>query len=402
METNITPPIEDTTKSTIKKSSKGNTSNDTGLPSDKATNVQQFNWISNWLTKNNLHKTLDCLLEEYSAILDQEGSLAKVPKIQTSPPLTQLQQTINVHGSSVLSVRFHRTKPWIVSSDSSKHLIVSSLETGNVLATDKPFLGAVISLDMNPVYPNLFIIGTMDENHGLFEIKEHEDKVIIETHKKWHAHEKYVIRVKWAPDGKTFATASHDQSVIFWRLNDARNDATEVKKLNFSGIVEANEWTKDGKNLIASIKENAFLQYIHVDTWEISLANVNELGDEYVSFTILELKLSQDGSQLLASTDMSRAIMFRQGSEAQVRNFYGYECDGYGQPRTIFDSKGMIYMTSQDFKIYIYDINSGLQIDNLALHGAFVRDLDYHPDHDLLASGSYDKTIKIWKRPPIK
>jgi COMPASS component SWD3 len=280
-------------------------------------------------------------------------------------------------------------------------LFVTSLETGLALTADRlnnPFLGAIISLDLNPVHPNLLVIGTMDENHALLEIQEIAGKVYIVTHQKWHCHSKYVIRVKWHPNGTIFATASHDQSIIFWELDETKTNATQLKKLNFSGIVEAIEFTKDGKCLVAAIRENAFLQYIHLENWDISLANVNELGDDYVSFTVLELKLSPDGSQLLASTDMSRAILFRQGTEIQMQNLYGFETDGYGQPRTIFDNHGLIYMTSQDFRVYIYEAKSGAHIHTLPPHTAIVRDLDYHPDKDLLASASYDKTINIWKR----
>jgi len=331
--------------------------------------------------------------------LDGLPILNKVSTVVSFPPLSELKQTLNVHTSSVLTVRFHLTKPWIVSTDSSKHLILSSLETGQPLATEKPFMGAIISLDINPIYPNLLIIGTMDENHALIEIKENTDRVYFETYQKWHCHSKYVIRVKWALNGLLFATASHDKSIIIWQLDDNRKNAKQLKTFNFAGNVEAIEFTKDGNCLIAAIRENTFLQYIHLDTWEISLANVNELGDEYVSFTILELKLSPDGTELLASTDMSRSILFRQGTEAQLKNFYGYECDGYGQPRTTFDNQGLIYMTSQDWSVYIYDTKTGAYVMKLPPHDAVVRDLDYHPTSDLLASASYDKSIKIWKRP---
>jgi len=368
------------------------------MPSEEAPNLRQFNWVTNWLSKNNLNRTLDVLLDEYSQMLDGI-SLSKVSRVESTPPLSELNQTLQVHTSSVLTVRFHPQKPWIVSTDSSKHLIVSSLETGLALATEKPFLGAIISLDLNPINPNLLIIGTMDENHGLIEIKEDGERIYFETHKKWHCHSKYVLRTKWAPKGDIFATASSDKSIIFWKLDDSKKNATQLKTLNFSNNVEAIEFTKDSKVCIAAIRENAYLQYIHLDTWEISLANVNELGDDYVSFSVLELKLSLDGSELLASTDMSRSILFRQGTEAQLKNFYGFECDGYGQPRTTFDNQGFVYLTSQDWKVYVYDSKSGAHVMTLPPHGNLVRDLDYHPGSDLLASGSYDKTIKIWKRP---
>jgi COMPASS component SWD3 len=290
-------------------------------------------------------------------------------------------------------------KPWIVSTDALKNLVVSSWETGLELCRDRPFNGAIISLEVNPVYPNLLLTGTMDANHGLVEIKEEGDRVYLQTHQKWQSHSKFVIRVKWHPNGHIFATASHDATIIIWQLDDTHKNATELKRYEFKSNVEAIEFTKDGKKLIAAIRENAFLQYIDLDNWQIVLSNVNALGDDYVSFSVLELKLSPDGTALLASTDMSRAILFRQGTETQLQNFYGFDSDGFNQPRTTFDNQGLAYMTSQDFRIHIYDTKSGSHVLTLPPHAAVVRDLDYHPDADLLASGSFDKTIKIWKRP---
>jgi len=56
-------------------------------------------------------------------------------------------------------------------------------------------------------------------------------------------------------------------------------------------------------------------------------------------------------------------------------------------------------MTSQDWSVYIYDTKTGAHVMKLPPHDGVVRDLDYNPTSDLLASASYDKTIKIWKRP---
>jgi len=371
-------------------------------PIEGSTNVQQFNWVTNWLSKNKMNKTLQNLIIEVSESPEEIlPALPKVKTIESSPPLLELSQLLKVHTSSVLCVRFHRVKPWIISTDSFKNLFITSLETTHALFNDKVLSGAIITLDTNPLYPNLLLAGTMDNHHGLLEIIEDEGtgKVSVKVLQNWKSHSKFVVRVKWGVDGRMFATASHDKTIIIWQLDENRANAKEVKKLEFESYVEGIEFTKDGKSLIAAVRENVYLQYIKLDTWEISLVNVNELGDDYVSFTVLEIKLSPDGSQLLASTDMSRAILFRQGTETQLQNFYGYDCEGFGQPRSTFDNRGLVYVTSADFRVYVYDTNSGAHITTLPQHTGLVRDLDYHPGSDLLASCSFDQTIKIFKRP---
>jgi len=189
--------------------------------------------------------------------------------------------------------------------------------------------------------------------------------------------------------------------LFFYKLSDSLKEAQEIKQMVFSGCVEAIEFTKDGKYLVVSVREDPCLHYINLTTWEVFLANTNAIGDNHVSFAILELKSSPDGKYLLALTDNSRAILFQQGTPIQVRNFYGFENDGYSQPRTAFDNSGLIYFTSQDNCIYVFDPNNGQQVDKFVAHGSLVRDIDYLPSENILVTSSYDKTIKVWGLGPI-
>uniref|UniRef100_A0A6B2L7E4 Anaphase-promoting complex subunit 4 WD40 domain-containing protein n=1 Tax=Arcella intermedia TaxID=1963864 RepID=A0A6B2L7E4_9EUKA len=311
-----------------------------------------------------------------------------------------MRDTFSFHNASVLSVKFNPREAWIVSSDTQKNLILSSRD-GQVLSGDRtnnPFTGTIISIDWNPVHPRILIIGTMDERHALMEVQEVEGVFKIGTLQMWHAHKKYIIRTKWHPSGEQFVTASHDGSIIFYQFNAEKKRAEQVKQVFLSGCVEAAEYTIDGKFVIISVRDNTCLHYINTTTWEVSLANTNLLGDGHVSFNTLEIKRSPDGKHILASTDHSRAILFKEGTAIQVRNFYGLENDGFSQPRSVFDSQGLIYLTSQNNQIYVFDTTSGQLVNQFGGHSGQVRDMDYHPTEDIIATCSYDKTIKIWER----
>jgi hypothetical protein len=52
-----------------------------------------------------------------------------------------------------------------------------------------------------------------------------------------------MFRVKWSPDGKMFATASHDKTVGIYEFNEASLEVTFVKQLYFVGAVEAIQFT---------------------------------------------------------------------------------------------------------------------------------------------------------------
>eukprot|EP01126_Amoeba_proteus_P018533 TRINITY_DN1949_c0_g1_i5.p1 TRINITY_DN1949_c0_g1~~TRINITY_DN1949_c0_g1_i5.p1 ORF type:complete len:278 (+),score=38.81 TRINITY_DN1949_c0_g1_i5:202-1035(+) len=272
---------------------------------------------------------------------------------------------------------------------------------GMVLSSDRsnnPFLGSIITLDFHP-FLDLLLIGTMDESHALVQLTEETpDKVQVNILQKWHDHHKYVVRVKWSPSGTIFATASHDRTVSFYSLNIQTMETEPIKKINFSGAVEAIEWLKDGTQLIVSVRDDAFLHYVNINNWEQILTNMNSLGDDYVSFTGLEIKLSPSGDQLVVCTDNSRALLFKTGTGIQSRVLTGFKNDGMSQPRVTFDNQNLLYVTSQDTKLYVFDLTSDFLVTTLSGHDKIIRDIKYDFKTDTLVTVSYDTTIKIWER----
>jgi len=90
--------------------------------------------------------------------------------------------------------------------------------------------------------------------------------------------------------------------------------------------------------LIVAVRDDNYLHYIDLATFSVKKVNVNAIGDDYVSFNILDLSLSPgDGKYLLAVTDKCRLIMFKTGTPYQARNFYGTENDELSQIRCVWD-----------------------------------------------------------------
>eukprot|EP01126_Amoeba_proteus_P018532 TRINITY_DN1949_c0_g1_i4.p1 TRINITY_DN1949_c0_g1~~TRINITY_DN1949_c0_g1_i4.p1 ORF type:complete len:129 (+),score=19.00 TRINITY_DN1949_c0_g1_i4:78-464(+) len=125
---------------------------------------------------------------------------------------------------------------------------------------------------------------------------------------------------------------------------------------------------------------------------------MNSLGDDYVSFTGLEIKLSPSGDQLVVCTDNSRALLFKTGTGIQSRVLTGFKNDGMSQPRVTFDNQNLLYVTSQDTKLYVFDLTSDFLVTTLSGHDKIIRDIKYDFKTDTLVTVSYDTTIKIWER----
>jgi len=124
---------------------------------------------------------------------------------------------------------------------------------------------------------------------------------------------------------------------------------------------------------------------------------MNSFGDNHVSFNAMFVSYSPDGKYLLVSTDRERLIMYRVGCSTPVRNFYGALNDTYSQPRHCWHPSGKyIYSTSQNNKLYCWEISNQAIVSTLEGHTAVPRDLSYNVESKLLASCSFDKTVRLW------
>ncbi|AKG20076.1 NB-ARC domain-containing protein [Calothrix sp. 336/3] len=61
-----------------------------------------------------------------------------------------------------------------------------------------------------------------------------------------------------------------------------------------------------------------------------------------------------------------------------------------------FSPTGKLFATAIENQIYLWEVENTRQIFTLESHTAWVRSLAFHPDGNILASGSNDNTIKLW------
>ena len=57
---------------------------------------------------------------------------------------------------------------------------------------------------------------------------------------------------------------------------------------------------------------------------------------------------------------------------------------------------------SHDKTVKLWDVESGEEIRSLERHSDYVTSVSFSPEGYKLASGSHDKTIKIWEDPRVK
>ena len=318
-------------------------------------------------------------------------------------------ETLNPHtGQNVLSARFHPNSELdlIATGSTDRTVVVSNWKTGEKLVTiHGAHTGPILAIDWHPTVEGRLVLGSLDNTASVVEItgltgaKESMRYDILFQPK---VHRKHVVRVKWSPDGTRFATASYDHFLnIFEESNSNGNGEPYqvIKTIELSEAVESIVWTSDGKWLIASVRADNYLHYFDTKTWQETKfnMNVNQL-DDHVSFTAMDLQLSSDGKHLLVSTDKNRLIMFATATPLQIRNFYDVPNGEWSTPRAAFNHSGSFaYISSEDKTIYVYDTTTGTKVTTLQGHTSNIRDLCSHPSLDIIATASFDKSVKIWQ-----
>ncbi|MBX3746763.1 MAG: hypothetical protein KF833_15750 [Verrucomicrobiae bacterium] len=113
------------------------------------------------------------------------------------------------------------------------------------------------------------------------------------------------------------------------------------------------------------------------------------------------LQFSTDGTRLLAATGIPGlrgvAILFDLASGARVREFGGHSDILYDAEFS--PDQTLVATGGYDREIRLWQVSDGALIRTLAVHQGAIFDLAWHPGGRVLASASADETVKLWRVP---
>ncbi|KAN0000018.1 hypothetical protein ACTFIZ_008463 [Dictyostelium cf. discoideum] len=345
----------------------------------------------------NEHKELQESMKNVESVEDEDVEIGILGDGKIHKNLNDVLD--NVHSSNILCLRFSPIKDSniIVTGSTDKTLKITNYVTKEVLNSYTGFASApFISLDFNPVNPELLLASSVDGSHCIIKIDKDGKGELIQ---KFNRHKKYVVRVRWSPDGKKFASCSYDKSVSLFQEDQSNQGQFEfIKSWDFVTTVESLIFTPDSKYVIAAVKESNYLHYLDTEgDFSVERYNMNVNGDDHVSFSAMEFSITPDKKYLLVSTDLNRLILFKLNSNKQIRNFYGAFNDSYTTTRNAICPSGKyVFSTSQDNLIYVWEIANQKVIAKLDSHRSSVRELTFSPDNLLLASCGFDKRVTLW------
>ena len=213
-------------------------------------------------------------------------------------------------------------------------------------------------------------------------------KFILQGHEKAGWWDKGVNSVAFSPCQGFLVSGGDDQTLRIWSL--------ETKKListltGHQDKVTAVAVHPDGE-IIASGSEDKTVKIWSVKTGEI-LATLQGHSDK-----VLTVKFSQNG-QLLASgggENDKTVIIWNLGEKSSI-TLKGHS-DWFGGILSVdFGSNNKFLASgSKDKTIKIWDIKRGTEVKTLSEHSDHINSVSVSPNNQLLASGGDDKSLKLW------
>jgi WD40 repeat protein len=240
---------------------------------------------------------------------------------------------------------------------------------------------------------NTLASGSLDSTIKLWDVKTRKDIATLEGHAEG------VDTVAWSPDGKRLASVG-DGEVKLWDVGTCKNVATFRKKHEWVNSVA---WSPDGTSLALGNAEGA----VRLRT----VANGKTVGclDAEGGLNVFSVTYRGDG-KLLASADGCTIELWDVVSRRSINTLKGHSCDvityAHGDyagqyipaiKSLAFRPDGKVLASgSQDKTIRLWDVATAKSIATLKAHSGSVESVTFSPDGKTLASASDDKTIRLW------
>ena len=322
-----------------------------------------------------------------------------------------LLRTLEGHESPVWGIAISHDNSTIASASLDQSIRLWRLE--NPLSKTIAIAGRVSAVSFSPD-SEMLAIGSHDSTVQLWQNKDNKIRFLGQ-------HKEGVVTLDFSPDGSSIISSGYDKSLKIWSreaelLNNLMGNediVTSVINLNNGMIASANMggitkiWQQDG-TLLHSVKAEQSFIFGGLDAspdraWLAIAGNDHylrtlEMGNYSLQSIATEssvdaVSFSPDGS--LIATASSDGNLSLWGTDGRLQKTFATSPSNKYSTRVKFSPDGQMIATTSRDNVEIWGLD-GTAIKTLFGHQGEVSTLDFSTDGKTLATGSFDKTIRLW------
>lgn len=301
----------------------------------------------------------------------------------------RLDKTLQQHTSTVWSLNFSSDGKLLASAGDDNIIHIWNVN-GTLLKTFKGHNDAVASVAFSPDN-KLLASGSYDKSVKMWSINAPTLLIL-------KGHEDRVLSVAWSRDGKMLASGSRDHTVKLWQRSVI---GTQVKTQLYKTLIGHTDQVKSvsfdprGEMLASASYDKT------VKLWRRDGSLIKTLQGH--SDSVMSVSFSPDG-ELLASAGKDKTVKIWNREGGLVKTLIGHQ----GWVNSVsFSQDGEAFATASDDQTVKLWRRDGTLLKTFSAHEGWVLGVSFSPnppakrnsggEEALLASASWDNTIKLWR-----
>ncbi|HTR82660.1 MAG TPA: Ig-like domain-containing protein [Bacteroidota bacterium] len=293
------------------------------------------------------------------------------------------EQSIQADGARVGGLAFVGTSNDVISVGTASSAKMWDASNGTLIKTFSGSSAPLTSLAVNP-QGTMLITGSANGNIIVWDIPSASATLSIP------AYPVPITSVSVSPDGQYIASSSTDSSTIkVWRVSDGSLLWTVA---GHTSLINATCYSPDGTELFSCSDDQ------HVKTWNALDGSL--LRDASVSFNYFKSLATNSAANMVAAGSVSQSNSLTAWQLTTGTQLSGFTPNGSipGAYAVAFSADGTSLVCGyDDYFVRVWSVSNRSLVTELYGHRSQVHAVAFNKGADLMASGSSDGILKIWR-----